>query len=406
MTSKSSQGERPLPRFSGFTRGERLSPAAGQEPEGPASGHRAEDGTPPASRIEQVIRDGALTASSSSGAVSGAGLNAGARAKALPGKVLEELQAAQDQLKSAVLVTEIREEVPAQNAAKTDALFQQAGTTGDGEGAIAPGSRFPSFSRRLARRATAALAAQADAKLYAIRQLSRRMRPRDWRRRYFVLLTLVHRQIFDRQIERLLFIKTTGVGSHSVPHPQESGKKLFVYQGPISRKALYWALSALPASLKHYAFVDFEAANGRTLLLAARLNFEHAAGYAYDSESCDVLELNLAQYSRSYMSCRDVRALRGDSGGAAIPSQPAVLFFPDSIPASQLNAILSQICAAQRRNPQPLYVIFENSGREAKLDGMEIFERVSLPILNRIKLFLFSPAAVAVYKSAGAGTEG
>jgi hypothetical protein len=227
------------------------------------------------------------------------------------------------------------------------------------------------------------------------------MQPRDWRRRYFVLLTLVHRQIFDRKIERLLFIKTAGPGPHSVPHPEGNGKKLFVYEGPIFRKALYWALSGLPASLKHYAFVDFHAGNGRTLLLAARLNFEHAAGYAYDSESCEALELNLAQYSRSYMSCRDVRALRGDRDGLVIPSQPAVLFFPDSLSASQLHFILSHVCAAQRRDPQTLYLIFEKPGREAKLDGMEIFERAPLPILNRIKLFLFSPVAVAVYKSAG-----
>jgi hypothetical protein len=232
------------------------------------------------------------------------------------------------------------------------------------------------------------------------------MRPRDWQRRYFVLLTLVHRQIFDRKIEQLLFIKTVDAGSRSVPHPHESGKKLFLYRGPISRKVLYWALSALPAGVKHYAFVDFQAGNGRTLLLAARLNFEHAAGYTYDPGSCEVLEMNLAQYSRSYMSCRDVRALRGDRDGLAIPSQPAVLFFPDSISPSDLNVILSHISDAQRRKPQPLYLIFENSGREAKLDGMENFERVSLPTLNRVKVFLFSPAAVSVYKSIDDGTRG
>jgi hypothetical protein len=232
------------------------------------------------------------------------------------------------------------------------------------------------------------------------------MRPRDWRRRYLLLLTLVHRQIFDRKIEQLLFIKTVGPGPHSVPHPEGNGKKLFVYEGPISRKVLYWALSGLPANLKHYAFVDCHAGNGRTLLLAARLNFEHAAGYAYDSESYEVLELNLAQYSRSYMSCRDVRALRGDRGGLALPSQPAVLFFPDSLSASQLDIILRHVCATQRRNPQPLYLIFEKPGREAKLDGMENFERVPLPILNRVKLFLFSPAAVAIYKSLDGGAEG
>jgi hypothetical protein len=115
--------------------------------------------------------------------------------------------------------------------------------------------------------------------------------------------------------------------------------------------------------------------------------------------------MNLAQYSRSYMSCRDVRALRGDRDGLAIPSQPAVLFFPNSLPASHLDVIMGHILAAQRRKAQPLYLIFENSGREASIDGMEIFERVPLPILNWVKVFLFSPAPVSVYKSVADATE-
>jgi hypothetical protein len=346
MTNKSSQGERPHVRYSGFERGGRLPSVPNREPEKPAPERQEKGGEQLASHIEEVTQDGAPAAS--------------------PG----------------------------------GAVFEA------GPAAAPPGAGPSSLAKRLAQRAAAALAKQAEARLHALRQLSRRMRPHDWRRRYLILLTSVHRQIFDRRIERLLFIKTVDAGSRSVPHPEDSSKKLFLYRGPISRKVLYWALSALPGGLKQYAFVDFQAGNGRTLLLAARLNFEHAAGYTYDPRSCEALEMNLAQYSRSYMSCREVRALRGDRDGFAIPSQPAVLFFPHSISANDLSVILSHISDAQRRKPQPLYLIFENSGREAKLDGMENFERVPLPILTMVKVFLFSPAAVAVYKSIDDGTGG
>jgi hypothetical protein len=414
MTKKSSEGERSLPKFSGFERGARLPPLPNQEPEGPASGRGAEDGAPLASLIGQAIRDSPLAApepfaASPRAAVSEAGHEADGAANVLPGKLLLELRAAQDQLKSVsapVHVTELGVPGPAESSPGAHGLAWQVGSAGAEEAGATPEVHPASLPRRLAQRAAAALAEQAEARLHALRQLSRRMRPRDWQRRYFVLLTLIHRHFFDRKIEQLLFIKTAGTGSHSVPHPDESTKKLFLYQGPISRKILYWALSALPASLKHYAFVDFDAGNGRTLLLAARLKFEHVKGYAYDPGSCEVLEMNLAQYSRSYMSCRDVRALRGDRDGLAIPTQPAVLFFPYSLSASHLDAILGQVSAAQTRKPQLLYLIFENSGREAGLDGMEIFERVRLPILDRVKVYLFSPAPVAVYKSAGDGTGG
>ncbi len=252
-----------------------------------------------------------------------------------------------------------------------------------------------------ARRGAGAISVKAKEGLAYLRRVGGRMGPRDWQRRYFTLLSLFHRQLFDRSIEQLLFSATPKREPSSVLAPLDGNRKLFIYRGPISRMVFYWAMSALPPDLKRYAFVDFDAGNGRTLLLAARLNFEHASGYAFDAESRDVLEMNIAQYSRSYMSCRDVRALQGGCTEIAIPAQPAVLFFPDSLADSRLHSLLQEVITQQRRNPQPLFLVFENSGREAVLDEELLFERVSLPLLNRIKAFLFSPAAVAVYRSIG-----
>lgn len=254
-------------------------------------------------------------------------------------------------------------------------------------------------------RQRAAFAKSAQAALGGLRKLSRHIRPRDWHCRYLTTLSLLHRRIFDRSIERLLFYKTPPLGAHTAPHPQDSSRKSFCYQGPIPRKVLAWALSALPGDLKRYAFVDFDAGNGRTLLLAAQHNFEHATGYASDAESCERVEMNLAQYSRSYMRCRDVRVLRGDREGVTIPQQPAVLFFPDSLAASHLGILLSHAAASQSLDPRPLYLIFENACRERALEQMQNFERVPLPILNRLKAHFFSPAKIAVYRSREGGTS-
>ncbi len=226
---------------------------------------------------------------------------------------------------------------------------------------------------------------------------------RDWRNRYRVLLGFVHRHIFDRRIEQLLFFKTAGPVSSL--ETGADGQMRFHYRGPIPEMVLGWALSVLPADLKRYAFVDFEAGNGRTLLLAARRNFEHAIGYTLDAETCAALEMNLAQYSRSYMSCRDARALRGDRDSFPIPMQPAVLYFPCSMDAVYLSVALSRLSASLKHNPQPVYLIFENSGPERRLEQMELFHKVPLPVLNRIKVQMFSPADVAVYKSIDGGRE-
>ncbi len=226
---------------------------------------------------------------------------------------------------------------------------------------------------------------------------------RSWHSRYQALLAAIHRHIFDRRIEQLLFFKTAT--PHSCLETRANGQRQFRYRGPIPEKVLGWALSGLPADLKRYAFVDFEAGNGRTLLLAARRNFEHAIGYTHGNEACAMLEMNLAQYSRSYMSCRDVRALRGDRDGIPIPMQPAVLFFPSSMNPAHIGIVLSHLSASIRLAPRPVYLIFENSGPERGLEQIRLFRKVPLPFLNRIKAKLFSPASVAIYKTHNSGGE-
>ena len=229
--------------------------------------------------------------------------------------------------------------------------------------------------------------------------LARRMRPKEWNRRRLALLSVIHRHVFDKSTEQLLFCKTPPLVVHHIEETEDGLRKTFFYDGPIPKKLLDWALSALPPDLKRYAFVDFRAGNGRTLLLAARRNFEYAAGYAFDAENTETLEMNLAQYPRSYLTCRDVRALRGDRDGVVIPSQPAVLFFPDSLSAGHLDIILTYVAASLRLDPRPLYLIFENAGRESGKEQMSLFENAPLSLFNKAKAFLFAPASIAVYRS-------
>jgi len=247
--------------------------------------------------------------------------------------------------------------------------------------------------------AGAGLNGWAKALAHRARQMTRRMRMRDWNRRRLALLSHVHRAVFDRTTEQLLFCKTPQLEVYHFEETEKGLQKFFVYDGPIPKKLLDWALSALPEDLKRYAFVDFRASNGRTLLLAARRNFEYAAGYAFDAEGAETLEMNLAQYPRSYLACRDVRALRGDRDGVVVPSQPAVLFFPDSLSAGHLDIILNYVTASLRLDPRPIYLIFENAGRECGKDQMSLFERAPMPLLNQAKAFLFAPVCIAVYRS-------
>ena len=323
----------------------------------------------------------------------------------LPERLIEELKTAQEQMwaepplsleEPAAAVLDVRDQAPAALSQLPFESREDEAPAEISQNLIVPAILRP---RRQRRRFRAILTKGAEAVAQTSRKISRRMRIRDWRRRRLALLSVMHRKVFDRETEKLLFCKTPPLEVYHVEETEAGVEKSFVYQGPIPKKLLDWALSALPDDVKRYAFVDFRAGNGRTLLLAARHNFEYAAGYAFDAESSETLEMNLAQYPRSYLACRDVRALRGDRDGVHIPSQPAVLFFPDSLSAGHLDIILTYVTASLRLDPRPVYLIFENAGREQTQEQMKFFEKVSLPVFNLAKAILFAPIKIAVYRS-------
>lgn len=407
MTNKNSPEKRRLSKFSNVNRagyGGESGPAGGEADAGSS-------GEPPlAHLLEHLIRDGSLgeeparaaeySSKEQSGLVTRLEQSTG---QILPQKLIEELQAAQEQVwvSSPSADKEGLETqpnpvaaTPSAKRAKGFGLFNRARSIGgDRTTNAAGGDRSGSTS---AARAFGSKAVPAVSRFLVRFALA--MRLRHWHRRYFNALSRVHRQILDRKVERLLFIKTPSL--HLVQGEGKEGRPdRFVYQGPLPSRVLNWVLSAVPVDLKRYAFVDFHAGNGRTLLLATRRNFECAAGYVFDAAGSEELEMNIAQYPRSYMSCRDVRVMRGDREGVAIPQQPCVLFFPDSVRGSQLDIIMSHVSASFRLNPRPIYLLFENATRKGLIEHKDIFKRQHMPLLNRIKAAFFSPANVAVYRS-------
>ncbi len=422
MTNEDSEAPR-LSKFSNADRRAYRNKPGDRAPE-PLSPPLAFDDDPP---LANLLETAMLEAAMRGGGLAGqaerfdegrdGGMQGGAPSDALSGRLIEELEAAQAQMRAEPpldLPASLEEpplslfepEAPLFAAEAIPALADSEGRDIGAraqswtlEAAVASRREPPSLG------ATAALAKSARAFFDASGKLSRRMRARDWRRRRLALLSVVHRHVFDRNAEQLLFSKSPPLEVYRVEETEGGPEKSFVYKGPIPKKLLEWALSALPDDVKRYAFVDFRAGNGRTLLLAARRNFEYAAGYAFDSESAETLEMNLAQYPRSYLSCRDVRALRADRDGVIIPAQPAVLFFPDDLSPAHLDIILSYVLGSYRLDPRPIYVIFENAGRERGREGMEIFESVSLPMLNQAKALFFAPIEVAVYRAKAENPE-
>jgi hypothetical protein len=224
--------------------------------------------------------------------------------------------------------------------------------------------------------------------------LAHNLRRKEIRRRYSKALALVHGRLIDRRLERDFYIPTLGL-QRFAPDPERG----ILYEGPVPARAFDWVLSQLPADLREFAFVDFRAGRGRAMLLAAQRNFEQIIGYEYDPPHYDDLRMNIAQYPRSKMVCRNVQAFRGDRSGVSIPDKPCVLYFANAWREELLAGIMNYVRETYLHKPRRIYVILENIDEKAALPPDDIFSQIDLPLAEKLKLRLFSPMDFQVYRS-------
>ncbi len=247
----------------------------------------------------------------------------------------------------------------------------------------------------------AAMRAKAVSALYTgARTVRHNLRRSELEKTYTKSLIFLHSHLLDRKVERLFFRPT------AQPLPAAAAEEPVVvsavpplYDGPVPRLVFDWVMTALPADLKGFAFVDFRAQRGRAMMLAARRNFEKIIGYEYDDALFDDLQMNVAQFPRSLMACRNIECLRGDRDGLAIPNQPAVLYFANAFRERFLSLIMSHAATSYRLNPRRLYVILENVQGDMGTGQDDIFYKITPPAREKLALKFFSPIKVEIYRS-------
>jgi hypothetical protein len=224
--------------------------------------------------------------------------------------------------------------------------------------------------------------------------IARNLRRKEIRRRYGKALALVHGRLLDRRLEQHFFIP-----SLSAERFAPAAERAILYEGPVPAIAFNWVMSALPQDLREYAFVDFRAGLGRAMLLASHRRFERIIGYEYNGPGYDDLQMNIAQFPRSKMLCRDVQCHRGDRTGVSIPDQPCVLYIANAWREEFLGGIMTYLCDSYRHKPRRLFLILENVDEKLALPKSDIFYRLELPLAEKLKLRLFSPMDFQVYRT-------
>jgi hypothetical protein len=224
--------------------------------------------------------------------------------------------------------------------------------------------------------------------------LASNMRRKEIRRRYGKALALAHGRVLDRRLEQHFYIP-----SRKAERFSPDTERGILYEGPVPVAAFDWVMSALPKDLREYTFIDFRAGLGRAMLMASQRRFEAIIGYEYGPAAYDDLQMNIAQFPRSRMVCRDVQCYRGDRSGVSIPDQPCVLYVANAWREEFLDGIMTYLGQSYRHKPRPLYLILENVDEKVALPKNGIFYRLELPLAEKLKLRLFSPMDFQLYRT-------
>ena len=231
-------------------------------------------------------------------------------------------------------------------------------------------------------------------------KLKERTRPERLRQNYKKYLHRLHERVLDAPIEQLFFKPTKDrvplAGLTIRGANREHGND---YR-PTPCALFDWTMAAIDHDFSRLTFVDHGAGKGRALLLASQYPFQAIGGIEFAEELHDDAVMNIAQFPRSRMKCRNVECVLHDASALGPPDGESVHYFFNPFSRELFAEVLHNIVVSYRKRPRRLYLILvDPPGVSDMIDNSGVFQRHELPLIERLKVKLFSPYEIALYRS-------
>jgi hypothetical protein len=230
-------------------------------------------------------------------------------------------------------------------------------------------------------------------------KLKERTRPERLKHDYREYLHMLHARVLDPPIEQLFFKPTkdpVALAGLTIRGPnREHGHD---YR-PTPCALFEWTLAAIDHDKSRLTFVEYGGGKGRVLLLASQYPFHAIAGIEFAEELHDDATMNIAQFPRSRMKCRNVECVLDDASQVGPPDGEAVHYFFNPFSREVFAEVLHNLVVSYRKKPRRLYLILVDPVATDLIDTSGVFQRLELPLIERTKLKLFSPYDVALYRS-------
>ncbi|MBC8012578.1 MAG: hypothetical protein H7X74_00575 [Methyloceanibacter sp.] len=230
-------------------------------------------------------------------------------------------------------------------------------------------------------------------------KLKERTRPERLKDDYREYLLMLHERVLDAPIESLFFKPTKDpVALADLTIRGDNREHGHDYR-PTPCSLFEWTVAALDYDLSRLTFVDYGAGKGRVLLLASQHPFQAIGGIEFAEELHDDATMNIAQFPRSRMKCRNVECVLDDASQVGSPDGEAVHYFFNPFSREVFAEVLHNLVVSYRKRPRRLYMILIEPVATDLIDNSGVFQRLELPLIERIKVKLFSPYEIALYRS-------
>ncbi len=224
------------------------------------------------------------------------------------------------------------------------------------------------------------------------------LQARHWRRN---LLFHMHALTFDREFEKLLFISSKGTARKVQLQFNPSGEVEEVNHEAVPVKSVKWAMDVLTKADYNGAFVDVQAGRGNRLLIAAARPFEKIIGIENSNALRDGARMNIAQFPRSFMRCRQVECLDLDAANIPVPEGRVTYFFYKPRHMGDLQTQINRIAGEYKKNPRRFHILTLGASPQVEEMIFEcgVFETTSYPLLARMKHRILSPHRIRAYRT-------
>ena len=230
-------------------------------------------------------------------------------------------------------------------------------------------------------------------------KLKEHARPERLKQDYGEFLHWLHARVLDPPKEQLFFVPTKDPVALSGLTISGSNREQGHPYRPTPCRLFEWSLAAIDYDYSRLTFVDHGAGKGRAMLLASEHPFAAIGGIEFAEELHDAATMNIAQYPRSRMQCRNVECVLEDASQVGPPDGEAVHYFFNPFSRQVFADVLNNLVVSYRKRPRRLYLILVDPVATDLVDASGVFARMELPLQERLKIRLFSPYEVAIYRS-------